>query len=90
MLTNCVNCGAPLAGGKCQYCGTEYRGNSAIADFGKDDWTGTLSVGGKEYRVYIAKMVQEALDGHSSRDITTGELIRDVLGYKHTFTLIEM
>ena len=22
--TNCVNCGAPLHGGKCEYCGTEY------------------------------------------------------------------
>ena len=25
MLTNCVNCGAPLHGNKCEYCGTEYR-----------------------------------------------------------------
>ncbi len=24
MPTNCVNCGAPLTGSKCQYCGTEY------------------------------------------------------------------
>lgn len=24
MSTNCVNCGAPLAGSECQYCGTEY------------------------------------------------------------------
>lgn len=24
MRTNCVNCGAPLTGSKCQYCGTEY------------------------------------------------------------------
>ena len=22
--TNCPNCGAPLASGKCKYCGTEY------------------------------------------------------------------
>lgn len=23
--TNCSNCGAPLADGRCNYCGTEYR-----------------------------------------------------------------
>ena len=23
--TNCPNCGAPLGGGKCKYCGTEYK-----------------------------------------------------------------
>lgn len=23
-MTNCKNCGAPLTGGKCEYCGTEY------------------------------------------------------------------
>lgn len=22
-ITNCPNCGAPLKGGKCEYCGTE-------------------------------------------------------------------
>lgn len=24
-MTNCKNCGAPLHGGKCEYCGTEYE-----------------------------------------------------------------
>lgn len=24
MMTNCKNCGAPLTGTKCEYCGTEY------------------------------------------------------------------
>lgn len=24
-LTNCKNCGAPLTGTKCEYCGTDYR-----------------------------------------------------------------
>lgn len=24
-MTNCINCGAPLHGGKCEYCGTEYE-----------------------------------------------------------------
>ena len=26
MLTNCRNCGAPIEKGRCQYCGTDYRG----------------------------------------------------------------
>lgn len=25
MTTNCINCGAPLTGNKCEYCGTNYR-----------------------------------------------------------------
>lgn len=25
MRTNCYNCGAPLKGGRCEYCGTEDR-----------------------------------------------------------------
>ena len=25
MLTNCKNCGAPLRGLRCEYCGTEYE-----------------------------------------------------------------
>lgn len=24
-MTNCVNCGAPLHGNVCEYCGTEYN-----------------------------------------------------------------
>lgn len=24
-MTNCINCGAPLHGNKCEYCGTEYK-----------------------------------------------------------------
>lgn len=27
--TNCKNCGAPLHGSKCEYCGTEYPVNAA-------------------------------------------------------------
>lgn len=25
MTTNCINCGAPLTGNKCEYCGTNYE-----------------------------------------------------------------
>ena len=30
MVTNCKNCGAPLNGGKCEYCETEYRNSENI------------------------------------------------------------
>lgn len=26
-MTNCINCGAPLHGNKCEYCRTEYGNN---------------------------------------------------------------
>ena len=29
MNTNCKNCGAPLSGGKCDYCATEYGNDPA-------------------------------------------------------------
>lgn len=31
--TNCPNCGAPLKGGKCEYCGTETQ-NMSKSDIG--------------------------------------------------------
>lgn len=41
-LTNCVNCGAPLHGNICEYCGTEYGQNLDKKDFCMEDvdvWT---------------------------------------------------
>lgn len=29
-ITNCKNCGAPLKGSKCEYCGTIYNFNSCV------------------------------------------------------------
>lgn len=42
-LTNCKNCGAPLTGTKCEYCGTDYRWRTIgekknAAKEGKDKW----------------------------------------------------
>ncbi len=89
MTTNCVNCGAPLTGHKCQYCGTEYKDHGVVATFGKQDWTGTLTVGGKEFEVYLGGMEQHTIDGDAYRD-ETDRLHRSVLGCKRKFTLIEM
>lgn len=86
-MTNCVNCGAPLSGSKCQYCGTEYNGSTVYADFSEDDWTGTLSVGGKEYPVYISE-INVDFDAIEGRRMD-GTLLD--LGLRiHKFTLIEL
>lgn len=89
MPTNCLNCGAPLTGSKCQYCGTEYKGNGVVADFGKGDWTGTLSVGGNKYSVYIGHIDTEMLDMDCGRTLD-GTFVRGNPIIKHKFTLIEM
>ena len=38
MTTNCKNCGAPLKGGKCEYCSTEYADSPRAALYFKDEW----------------------------------------------------
>ena len=48
-MTNCINCGAPITGDKCEYCGTvyveraSYKGNSGCRA------NGTLNVAGKTF-----------------------------------------
>ena len=48
-MMNCKNCGAPLRGGKCEYCGTEYeaaprrggvflKDREALARHLRDEW----------------------------------------------------
>ena len=88
-MTNCINCGAPMSGHKCAYCGTEYAGNQIVADFNKNDCTGTLNIGGNEYQVYLGKMEAESLFGGCGRDIM-GNLLYDKVRLIHTFTLIEI
>lgn len=44
-ITNCANCGAPLHGNVCEYCGTEYNLKTTNENSGKcgyedvDVWT---------------------------------------------------
>lgn len=35
-MTNCENCGAPLHGSVCEYCGTEYNLKTVNEDSGKN------------------------------------------------------
>lgn len=36
-MTNCVNCGAPLHGNICEYCGTEYGQNHSETNSDKEN-----------------------------------------------------
>lgn len=53
-LTNCVNCGSPLVGCKCDHCGVEYDDSGVHDSFPEDGIFGTLKVGGIECPVYLA------------------------------------
>ena len=89
-MKNCVNCGAPIAGSKCQYCGTEYNGGAIKADFSPGDFTGTLTVGGQSYQVYIASMEANLVGGANTGRYASGRLYIDHGRLLHTFTLIEL
>lgn len=86
---NCVNCGAPLHGEKCGYCGTEYKDGRVRATFGDDDWIGLISVGGKEYRCYLSKVEIEGIMTDAGRTLD-GKFRRGDMVQKHKFTLIEI
>lgn len=89
-MTNCVNCGAVLHGSRCEYCGTVYSDNSISASFEEEDWIGTLSAGGKTYRVYIGEMEASVVCGPLTRRLPNGRLHRDNPVIKRKFTLIEV
>ena len=90
MMTNCVNCGAPLEGKKCKYCGTEYKDHGVVASFGENDWMGTLKVGEKEFPVYIANIEITTIEGANAGRTIDGRLNRDIIKQIHKFTLVEM
>ena len=50
MITNCVNCGAPIDRklDKCPYCGTPYDYSGFNASFGNGNALGTISIAGEE------------------------------------------
>ena len=89
-IKNCINCGAPLHGRKCEYCGTEYTENGGVfAAFPEGEVCGTLSVGDVTYRCYIGSMEAHTICMDAQRDIY-GNLHIDRGCLKHKFTLIEM
>lgn len=86
-VRNCVNCGAPLEGRKCAYCGTVYNDYGVAAAFNKDGYTGTLTIGGNEYKVYLDTVDVYPIDERRGWD---GQLHRAAGWARHKFTLVEL
>lgn len=88
-MNNCINCGAPINGNKCEYCGTEYRNSGFYCEFDDNDCTGTLRFDGKEYQVYLGRVDGNLISMGGGRDITGKmQLVNPII--KRKFTLIEM
>lgn len=64
---NCPNCGAPIEGDKCGYCGYTLLN---IIDFEPGKVCGgTLNVDGKEYRIYTSNPKRcNSVDGGKTLD----------------------
>lgn len=86
-MTNCINCGAPLHGNKCQYCGTEYNENGFVCRFDKGEIIGSLNINGKEFRVYLSDVEGHTIDLGVCRD--KHGRVKPKMFTKRTFTLIE-
>lgn len=89
MVTNCVNCGAPIDRKlkKCPYCGTPYDCSGFNASF--ENAFGTISIAGKEYQVYLGECEVNTINMECGRGIG-GRLRRDKIVSKRKFTLIEV
>ena len=91
MITNCVNCGAPIDRklDKCPYCGTHYDYSGFNASFGNGNALGTISIAGEEYQVYLGECEVNTINMGCVRDIN-GLLRGDKIVSKRKFTLIEV
>lgn len=88
-ITNCVNCGAVLHGNKCEYCGTEYNDNGIFANFGANDYMGTMKLGNEEINVYICSMESHIISDDLCMD-SQGKFYRNKPMIKRKFTVIEI
>lgn len=90
-MTNCVNCGAPLHGTKCEYCGTEYTEDrkKIKAEFSKNDAYGVLEINGQNFSVYLGRMEATFIHCQQSGRGLDGHLYREKPILKHKFILIE-
>lgn len=91
MVTNCVNCGAPIDRklDKCPYCGAPYDYSGFNASFENKNVLGTISIAGREYQVYLGECEVNTINMGCSRDIN-GLLRGDKIVSKRKFTLIEV
>ena len=63
-ITSCLNCGAPLSGPVCQYCGTSYGDERAPMSITIDDDSlrGTLVFKGCSFAVRLREIEMEHYD----------------------------
>jgi hypothetical protein len=69
MKTNCKNCGAPLVGNRCEYCGTEYE---YIMELDSFEQVIELNIGGQKRKFYINEISAEpiCITDYQSIDMT--------------------
>ena len=76
----CINCGAEVIGGICEYCGTHYDINKGFA----------VKIGNEQYKVYVDEVKGELTKEVSmARDIN-GKMIRMPGRIVRTFILREV
>lgn len=83
----CINCGAPLHGDTCEYCGSHYENKKFSCDI--EDYQGTIVIGGNSYNVYVGEVDTYLVGGESYRN-ADGIIMRESPKPKHKFTLVEM
>ena len=91
MVTNCINCNAPIDNSydKCPFCNTPYDISGFNASFEAVGGIGALKIAGREYNVYLGKCEHHLLDSGCYRD-SQGVLCRGDVSVKRKFTLIEI
>lgn len=89
MITNCVNCGAPIERDKeaCPYCKTPYDVSGFKAEIG--EMFGEITIGGKTSRVYLGNAEHNQLLSEPYCD-ADGILHREIPKEIRKFTLIEV
>lgn len=71
-MTNCINCGAPINGNKCEYCGTVYRnrrGDEMLDEIRKINMELKLSAQMQEISAAISKRIAEEDNRRGKRRI---------------------
>lgn len=89
VITNCINCGAPLHNGKCEYCGTEYTDTGKGIKINGRETYFPVEIDGREYTCYLSHVKVEHIDLGTYRDMQ-GQLRRSPAVYKRQFTLTEL
>lgn len=84
----CINCGAPLHGCQCEYCGTVYS-NEPFSGSVNDSYTGTITVNGETIRCYISEIEHTYVGDNFYRTID-GKLKRDTFKKYRKITLMEI